>query len=132
MNKPSPAAQVERGELVPTDVTIADRLATLLGAPLNEFVQTAPGPRTDRPRQRPHAEQLRPALAGHPVPDTITATATTRSRCDRYKPISAHAITTLPVSEQVRNILHTIAELARAPGRTIMLSWLHRLGTLGH
>jgi len=126
VNKPPPAAQVERGEPVPTAVTIPDRLTTLLGAPLNESVAAAPGPRTDRPRQRPHVEQLRPALAGHPLPDTITATATS-SRCDLYKPISAHAITTPPVSEHIRNILHTIAELARAPGRTIMLSWLHCL-----
>lgn len=46
--------------------------------------------------------------------------------------ISPHAIATLPVSEHVRRILHTIAELARRPGRAIMLTWLHCLGFRGH
>jgi transcriptional regulator with XRE-family HTH domain len=75
-------AQVERGELVLTDVTVLDRFATLLGAPLAEFIEAALGPSTERPRQRPHVEQLRLALAGHPVPDTITTTASTRTRWD--------------------------------------------------
>ena len=63
-------AQVERGELGLTDVTVLDRFATLLGAPLAEFIDATLGPSTERPRQRPHVEQLRLALAGHPVPDT--------------------------------------------------------------
>ena len=46
--------------------------------------------------------------------------------------VSPHAIATLPVSEHVRRILHTIAELARRPGRAIMLTWLHCLGFRGH
>jgi hypothetical protein len=46
--------------------------------------------------------------------------------------VSPHAIATLPVCEHVRRILHTIAELARRPGRAIMLTWLHCLGFRGH
>lgn len=44
MQKPSSwLSQVERGELVLTDVTVLDRFAKLLGAPLDEFIQAALG-----------------------------------------------------------------------------------------
>ncbi len=39
-------AEVEHGELVLTDVTVLDRFATLLGAPLTEFIEAALGPGT--------------------------------------------------------------------------------------
>ncbi|MDT5256768.1 MAG: hypothetical protein QOD10_1848 [Mycobacterium sp.] len=42
-------AQVEPGELGLTDVTVLDRFATLLGAPLAEFIDAALGPSTERP-----------------------------------------------------------------------------------
>ncbi|MEY8016455.1 helix-turn-helix domain-containing protein [Mycobacterium servetii] len=44
MRKPSSwLSQVERGEVVLTDVTVLDRFAKLLGAPLGEFIQAALG-----------------------------------------------------------------------------------------
>ncbi|MGH3636231.1 MAG: helix-turn-helix domain-containing protein, partial [Mycobacterium sp.] len=62
-------AQIERDELPLNDITILGRLAALLGAPLHEFIEAALGPDTETARNRPHVEQLRLAIAGHPAPD---------------------------------------------------------------
>jgi transcriptional regulator with XRE-family HTH domain len=72
-------SQIERGDLPLTDITILGRLAALLGAPLQEFIEAALGPDTEKARNRPHVEQLRLAIAGHPAPDSITAPRHRRS-----------------------------------------------------
>jgi len=74
-------SQVERGEQTLTDIHLLDRLATLLGAPLQEFIEAALGPDSDTFRNRPYVEKLRLALAGHPAPERITATDE-EIRCD--------------------------------------------------
>jgi len=75
-------AQIERGELPLTDVTILGRLAALLGAPLQEFIEAALGPDTETARNRPYVEQLRLAIAGHPAPESITAPVPDGPPCD--------------------------------------------------
>jgi transcriptional regulator with XRE-family HTH domain len=75
-------AQIERGELPLTDVTILGRLAALLGAPLHEFIEAALGPDTETARNRPYVEQLRLAIAGHPAPESITAPVPDGPPCD--------------------------------------------------
>jgi len=75
-------SQIERGDLPLTDITILGRLAALLGAPLQEFIEAALGPDTEKARHRPHVEQLRLAIAGHPAPDNITAPVTDGPPCD--------------------------------------------------
>ena len=75
-------AQVERGDLPLTDVTILGRLAALFGAPLHEFIEAALGPDTETARDRPYVEQLRLAIAGHPAPESITAPVADGLPCD--------------------------------------------------
>jgi len=75
-------AQIERDELPLTDVTVIGRLAAVLGASLHEFIEAALGPDTVRARNRPYVEQLRLAIAGHPAPDSITASAADGPLCD--------------------------------------------------
>ncbi|MHB1773846.1 MAG: helix-turn-helix domain-containing protein [Acidimicrobiales bacterium] len=53
------------------DIHMLGRLAVLLGAPLAEFIDAALGPEAgDAVRERPYVEQVRRAIAGHPVPDS--------------------------------------------------------------
>lgn len=68
-------SHIERGELALNDITTIGRLAALLGAPLHEFIEATLGPDAETARNRPHVEQLRLAIAGHPAPGTITAHA---------------------------------------------------------
>ena len=74
-------SQVERGEQALTDIHLLGRLTTLLGAPLQEFIEATLGPDSDTFRNRPYVEKLRLALAGHPAPESITATDE-EIRCD--------------------------------------------------
>lgn len=76
-------SQVERGEQALTDIHLLGRLAALLGAQLQEFIDAALGPDSDTIRNRPYVEKLRLALAGHPAPDRITATDE-EIRCDLH------------------------------------------------
>src|SRR5581483_5634676 len=64
-------AQIERGEIRLIDLTVIQRLAAVLGAPLQEFIEAALGPDTETVRNRPYVERLRLAIAGHPAPDSI-------------------------------------------------------------
>lgn len=65
-------AQVERGEIKLTDVTVLGKVAAVLGAPLQEFIDAALGPDAEKVRERPYVEMLRLAIAGHPAPHSIT------------------------------------------------------------
>jgi len=64
-------SKVERDTQAVNDVHLLGRLAVLLGAPLAEFIDAALGPDAgDAVRERPYVEQVRRAIAGHPVPDS--------------------------------------------------------------
>jgi len=75
-------SQTERGEIALVDIHLLGRLAALLGAPLQEFIEAALGPDSDTLRNRPYVEQLRLALAGHPAPDSITTATADRPPYD--------------------------------------------------
>jgi transcriptional regulator with XRE-family HTH domain len=75
-------AQVERGEIRLLDLTILQRLAVLLGAPLQEFIDATLGPDAETVRNRPYVEQLRLAIAGHPAPESITDPIPDGPPCD--------------------------------------------------
>ncbi len=75
-------AQIERNELPLVDITVLGRLAALLGAPLQEFIEAALGPDTETARNRPYVEQLRLAIAGHPAPDSIITPVADGPPCD--------------------------------------------------
>lgn len=75
-------AKVERNELPLVDITVLGRLAALLGAPLQEFIEAALGPDTETARNRPYVEQLRLAIAGHPAPDSIITAVVDGPPCD--------------------------------------------------
>ena len=58
-------AHIERGEIRLIDLTVIQRLAAVLGAPLQEFIEATLGPDTETTRNRPYVERLRLAIAGH-------------------------------------------------------------------
>lgn len=62
-------SQVERGEIVVSDVGMIQRLAVALSVPSRELVELVLGEEAGEiERQRPYVEVLRLALAGHPAP----------------------------------------------------------------
>lgn len=62
-------SQVERGEIVVSDVGMIQRLALALSVPSRELVELVLGEDAgELERQRPYVEVLRLALAGHPAP----------------------------------------------------------------
>ncbi len=62
-------SQVERGEIVLSDVGMIQRLAVALSVPSRELVELVLGEEAgELKRQRPYVEVLRLALAGHPAP----------------------------------------------------------------
>jgi len=62
-------SQVERGEIVVSDVGMIQRLAVALSVPSRELVELVLGEDAGvLERQRPYVEVLRLALAGHPAP----------------------------------------------------------------
>lgn len=62
-------SQVERGEIVVSDVGMLQRLAVALSVPSRELVELILGDEAgELERQRPYVEILRLALAGHPAP----------------------------------------------------------------
>ncbi|MHB8244025.1 MAG: helix-turn-helix domain-containing protein [Acidimicrobiales bacterium] len=64
-------SKVEEGKQAVQSVHLLGRLAALLGAPLAEFIDAELGPEAgDAIRERPYVEQVRRAIAGHPVPDS--------------------------------------------------------------
>lgn len=75
-------AQIERGELPLVDITVLGRLAALLGAPLQEFIEAALGPDAETARNRPYVERLRLAIAGHPAPESIIKPVADGPPCD--------------------------------------------------
>jgi len=65
-------SQVERGAIKVTNTQLLGRLAAVLGAPLVEFFVASMGPEAaDLVRDRPYAEVVRRAIAGHPVPGSF-------------------------------------------------------------
>lgn len=65
-------SQVERGEIVVTDIPKLQRLAVALGVTSLELVTLALGDQAgEDERQRSYVEDLRTALAGHPAPQAI-------------------------------------------------------------
>ena len=75
-------ARTERNELPLVDLTVIQRLAAVLGAPLQEFIEATLGPDTETTRNRPYVEQLRLAIAGHPAPDSIITPVADGPPCD--------------------------------------------------
>ncbi|EUA27893.1 helix-turn-helix family protein [Mycobacterium xenopi 4042] len=75
-------AQIERGEIRLIDLTVIQRLAAVLGAPLQEFIEAALGPDTETVRNRPYVERLRLAIAGHPAPTASSRGSPTGRPCD--------------------------------------------------
>jgi|GEM_PF-5687682 len=64
-------SKVEEDTQAVNDIHMLGRLAALLGAPLREFTDASLGPEAgDAVRERPYVEQVRHAIAGHPVPDS--------------------------------------------------------------
>ena len=62
-------SQVERGEIVVSDVGMLQRLAAALAVPSRELVEMVlGGEAAEVETQRPYVEVLRLALAGHPAP----------------------------------------------------------------
>jgi len=71
-------SRVERGEIPVVDIHLLGRLAAVLGASLSEFIEASLGPdAADQVRERPYVETLRMALAGHPVPSSLSPLPTT-------------------------------------------------------
>jgi transcriptional regulator with XRE-family HTH domain len=75
-------ARTERGEIRLIDLTVIQRLAAVLGAPLQEFIEATLGPDAETVRNRPYVEQLRLAIAGHPAPDSIIRPVADGPACD--------------------------------------------------
>jgi transcriptional regulator with XRE-family HTH domain len=75
-------AHIERGEIRLIDLTVIQRLAAVLGVPLQEFIEATLGPDAETARNRPYVEQLRLAIAGHPAPDSIIRPVTDGPACD--------------------------------------------------
>lgn len=69
-------SQVERGEMVVSDVGMIQRLAVALSVPSRELVELVLGEDAgELERQRPYVEVLRLALAGHPAPQAALGMA---------------------------------------------------------
>ena len=65
-------SQVERGEIIVSDVGMLQRLAVALSVPSRELVELILGEEAgELERQRPYVEILRLALAGHPAPQAV-------------------------------------------------------------
>jgi transcriptional regulator with XRE-family HTH domain len=72
-------SQVERGEIIVSDVGMLQRLALALSVPSRELVELILGDEAgELERQRPYVEILRLALAGHPAPQAALGMAPPR------------------------------------------------------
>jgi transcriptional regulator with XRE-family HTH domain len=73
-------SQVERGEIVVSDVGMLQRLAVALSVPSRQLVELILGEEAgEMERQRPYVEILRLALAGHPAPQAALGVAPQRT-----------------------------------------------------
>ena len=74
-------SQVERGEIEVGDVGMIQRLALALSVPSRDLIELVLGDdAAELETQRPYVEQLRLALAGHPVPLAASRTPSTSKR----------------------------------------------------
>ena len=130
-------SQVERGEIVVSDVGMLQRLAAALGVPSRELVELVLGDEAgDAERQRPYVEALRVALAGHPAPKAAlglpaqTRRAVSPEKFRRplaraWELVHASAFEELgPLLAELIPALEIASRQGDEAGRTELLGWL--------